>query len=83
MDSQKIFFIICGFVFLIMLVTYIKKKHRILSFIFGSLSGMTALFLLCKYGSGIGAEVPMNFFNLCGSGILGIPFVVFLAIICR
>lgn len=83
MDSQKIFFTICGFVFLIMLVTYIKKKHRILSFIFGSLSGITALFLLCRYGSEIGAEVPMNFFNLCGSGILGIPFVVFLAIICR
>ena len=83
MDIEKIFCIICGMIILVMLVTYIKRKHKILSFIFGSLSGMTALFLLCRYGSFIGAEVPLNFFNLCGSGILGIPFVVFLAIICR
>lgn len=83
MDTQKIFYIICGIVSLIMLVTYISRKHRFLSFIFGSLSGMTALFLLCRYGPEIGTDVPMNIFNFCGSGILGIPFVVFLAIICR
>ncbi len=83
MDTQKIFYIICGIVILIMLITYISRQRKLLSFIFGSLSGMTALFLLCKYGSEIGIDVPMNVFNLCGSGILGIPFVVFLAIICR
>ncbi len=83
MDTQKIFYIICGIVILIMLITYISRQRKLLSFIFGSLSGVTALFLLCKYGSEIGIDVPMNVFNFCGSGILGIPFVVFLAIICR
>ncbi|MDE5946775.1 MAG: pro-sigmaK processing inhibitor BofA family protein [Oscillospiraceae bacterium] len=83
MESEKIFYIICGIVSLLMLVIYISRRRRFLSFIFGSLAGMTALFLVCKYGSQIGIEIPLNIFNFCGSGILGIPFVVFLAIICR
>jgi len=66
-----------------MLITYISRRKRLLSFIFGSAGGIIALFLVCRYGSEIGINIPMNIFNLCGSGILGIPFVVFLAIICQ
>lgn len=83
MDSEKIFYIICAIAVLLMLIVYITRKRRVLSFIFGSVSGMTALFLLCRCGAEIGVDVPFNVFNLCGSGVLGIPFVVFLAIICR
>ena len=46
-----------------------------------SLTGLVALFLINKYGVFIGADIPVNIFNLSGSIILGVPFVICLAVL--
>ena len=44
-------------------------------------TGFIALVLVNKYGFMIGADIPLNTFNICGSAVLGVPFVVCLVII--
>ena len=66
-----------------MLIAYASRRKKLLSFLFGTVSGMFAFFLVCRYGCEIGIEIPMNIFNFVGSGVLGIPFVVLLAIVCH
>lgn len=48
---------------------------------YGAVTGLAALFLLNKYGCYIGAELPLDLFDLCGSAVLGVPFVVCLVIL--
>ncbi|MDE6664879.1 MAG: pro-sigmaK processing inhibitor BofA family protein [Ruminococcus sp.] len=81
MRTDLIFTLICTGVVLIMLVYYMKRERKILSFVFGAFTGAAALFILNKYGGFIGADIPLNIFNVSGSAILGVPFVVGLVLL--
>lgn len=81
MRNDLIFWLICGVAVLVMLVYYSRRDRKILSFIFGSFTGMTALFILNRYGGAIGAEIPLNIFNVGGSAFLGVPFVAGLVVL--
>lgn len=79
--AENIFRGLCAAVILIMLIYYIKREHRIRSLLFGGLTGAAALIILNKYGGFIGVDVPLNIFNFAGSTVLGVPFVICLAIL--
>lgn len=81
MNTDKIFYIICGVVAVIMLIYYIRRKKRLISAFFGSFSGLAVLFIMNRFGGDLGADLPLNTFNVCGSMILGIPFVALMIII--
>lgn len=81
MNTETIFFLTCAAVVLIMIIYYGKRQKRFSTAIFGTLTGLAALILVNKYGGIIGAELPLNVFNLCGSAVLGVPFVACLIII--
>lgn len=76
MGTEMIFNIACAAAVLIMAGYYMKRRRKLLSFIFGSLTGIAALFAVNSYGYLIGADLPLNLFNVCGSSVLGVPFVI-------
>lgn len=81
MQTDLIFWLICGIAVLIMLVYYSRRDRKVLSFIFGAFTGMVALFILNRYGGAVGAEIPLNVFNVGGSAVLGVPFVAGLVVL--
>lgn len=81
MTAEQLFYVLCGVTMVIMFVYYIRRKRRLLSAFFGMFSGFAALLLVNRFGGCIGAELPLNLFNLCGSMVLGIPFVAFMIIV--
>lgn len=58
-----------------------RRKHRLLSAIYGAVTGIGALLLMNCFGGYIGIELPLNAFNLAGSGLLGAPFVVMVTLL--
>ena len=80
MDIEMLFKILCGIVVIIMMIYYFKQQKKLLSFIIGAFTGGAALLIVNKYGSILGANIPLNLFNILGSIILGVPFVVFIVI---
>ncbi|MCM1133512.1 MAG: pro-sigmaK processing inhibitor BofA family protein [Ruminococcus flavefaciens] len=81
MNTETIFFMTCAVAVLIMIIYYSRRRKKISSVLFGVITGLTALVLVNKYGCVIGAELPLNAFNICGSAVLGVPFVAGLIII--
>lgn len=81
MNTEAIFFMTCAAVVLIMAVYYGGRRKKFSSALFGIITGLAALILVNKYGGIIGAELPLNVFNICGSAVLGVPFVACLIII--
>lgn len=75
MSAETIFYLVCGVSAAIMLVYYLKRKRKVTSLLFGSVSGLTALLLTNYFGASAGADIPLNLFNVCGSAVLGVPFV--------
>ena len=80
METDTLFKIICGAVTVIMLIYYLRREKKLMSMLVGAVTGGAALFIVNKYGVFIGAEVPINLFNLVGSAVLGVPFVIFIVI---
>lgn len=81
MTAENIFYGVCAAAVLVMLIYYIKRERKLFSALFGALTGAAALIILNKYGSFIGADVPLNVFNVIGSAVLGVPFVICLVIL--
>lgn len=81
MRTDLIFGLLCTVVVLVMLVYYMRRERKVLSFVFGAFTGAVALFILNKYGGFIGADIPLNLFNVSGSTVLGVPFVVGIVIL--
>ncbi|MBQ8297372.1 MAG: pro-sigmaK processing inhibitor BofA family protein [Ruminococcus sp.] len=81
MTADQIFKGVCAAVIFVMLIYYIRRERKLRSILFGALTGAAALFILNKYGGYIGVEIPLNVFNLAGSTILGVPFVICLVIL--
>lgn len=80
MSTDMIFRSLCGAVSVIMMIYYFRREKKLLSFLVGAVTGGAALFLVNKYGTIVGIDIPLNLFNTAGSLILGVPFVVFLVI---
>ena len=81
MTADVIFRIACAAVILIMLIYYMRRKKRLLSILTGAITGLAALILLNKFGEFAGIDVALNTFNLVGSSVLGVPFVITLVIL--
>lgn len=81
MTAEQLFYVVCGVTAVIMFIYYIRRKRRLVSAFFGVFSGFAALLLVNRFGGYIGAELPLNLFNLCGSMVLGIPFVALMIIV--
>ncbi len=63
-----------------MIVYYMRCKHKIGAFLWGSLSGIGVLTAAHYLGGAIGFAPELNLFNIMQAGILGIPGVVMMAI---
>ncbi len=81
MNTDLIFYIACGVSAAVMVIYYLKRKHKITSAIFGTVSGITALLITNRFGGAVGADLPLNTFNFLGSAVLGAPFVAGMVII--
>lgn len=75
-----IFWSLCAVAILAMTVYYFTRLKRFKTAIFGVFTGMAALLLLNFFGGGFGVKLPLNLFNVCGSAILGVPFVICIVI---
>ena len=80
METETIFKLLCGAVVTIMLIYYLRREKKLMSVLTGVVTGGAALFIVNKYGAFIGADVPLNLFNVLGSAVLGVPFVIFIVI---
>ena len=81
MNGEMLFYIICAAVVIAVLVYYAGRRRRLLSVFFGAFSGLAALMLLNMFGEKIGVQLSLNLFNVCGSAVLGVPFVAAAVII--
>lgn len=63
-----------------MIIYYMRCKHKIAAFLWGSLSGVSVLTAAHYLGGVIGFAPELNLFNIMQAGILGIPGVVMLAV---
>lgn len=81
MTVEMIFRIICVAAVLVMVIYYVRRKRRILSLLTGAITGFAALVLINKYGGLAGISISLNTFNISGSTVLGVPFVIGLVLI--
>lgn len=81
MTAETIFKAICTAVAVIMLIYYLRREKKAFSVLFGALTGITALTIVNKYGGMLDIEIPLNLFNVGGSVVLGVPFVICLVIL--
>ena len=80
MNTEVIFTAVCAVLTIIIIIYYSKRPNRVLSVLFGTFTGIASLLLLSRYGRTIGLEAMLNPFNLAGSAVLGIPYVIGIAI---
>jgi hypothetical protein len=80
MNTEVLFVLVCSVVVLIMGIYYMSRRNRVRAFLFGSLTGLAALFILERWGGSFNTVLPLNAFNVCGSAVLGVPFVIMLVI---
>ena len=67
------YWMLWGMSILIFILFYIKRQKPVRTFLLGSITGLTALFLLHFYGEMIGYAPTLSITNLLTSTILGIP----------
>ncbi len=80
MNADTIFIFLCIAVTAIIIVYYLKREKKLIYVLTGALTGSAALFIINRYGTVFSLEINLNLFNIIGSVILGVPFVVFLVI---
>lgn len=81
MGTEAIFYTVCAAAALIMIIYYARRRRKLSSALFGGSTGLAALLLMNLFGGAVGVYLPLNLFNVCGSVILGAPFVAGLVII--
>lgn len=80
LETNTIFIVGCTAAAAAMVIYYLRKRRNTASFIAGTVSGIVSLFLLEKVSDLFSLNIPLNLFNIAGSLILGVPYVVILAI---
>lgn len=83
MTAEMIFKALCIVVSIIMLIYYLRREKKVFSVLFGALTGIAALTIVNKYGGLLDIEIPLNLFNVGGSVVLGVPFVICLVILAQ
>ena len=78
--AEIIFWSLCGIAVLAMAVYYMTRLKRLRSIFYGALTGIISLFLVNYFGGRFCVNLPLNIFNVTGSIILGIPFVICMVI---
>lgn len=73
---NMIFWSLCAVAVLAMTVYYLTRLKRLKTAFFGAFTGTAALLLLNSFGGGFGVALPLNLFNVCGSTVLGVPFLI-------
>ncbi len=81
MNTEIIFYSVCALTAAIMFIYIRRRKKWLSTAIFGVVSGLAALFLINSFGGGFGVHIPLNTFNVCGSVVLGVPFVAAIVIL--
>lgn len=81
MNTDILFAAVCTVAVLIMVIYYLKCKKRLRALIFGAMTGLAALFILNKFGGNFDTRLPLNAFNLAGSAVLGVPFVICMVVL--
>lgn len=76
-----VFRVLGGLLTLIMLGYYIRRRRRVLSALIGSLSGLAALWAVCRWGGMLGIFIRPDWFTVITSAVLGIPGVIFIIIV--
>ncbi len=76
-----IFGSMCAVAVLAMTIYYITRLKRGRTFIYGALTGFISLLLLNMFGNRLGIIMPLNIFNVSGSILLGVPFVICMVIL--
>lgn len=76
-----IFWSLCAVAVIAMTVYYVTRLKRWRTFVYGALTGFVSLILLNIFGNGLGITMPLNIFNVSGSIILGVPFVICMVIL--
>ena len=72
------YWLLWGISILIFILFYIKRQKPVRTFLLGSVTGLTALFLLHFYGEAIGYAPTLSITNLLTSTIFGIPGTAFI-----
>ena len=73
----EIFFTgICIAAAAIMTVYHLTRRNKLGSIAGSALTGLTALCILSHFGERFGTDIPLNPFNIAGSSILGVPFLI-------
>ena len=79
--NEVIFWSIWGILGGIMFFYYLRRRHRIRSFLVGAGSGILALLLVHYGGSFIGYVPSLNLLHLLQSVILGVPGVILMTVL--
>ena len=74
--SDIIFAGICIAAAAIIIIYHFTRRNRWGSIISSTLTGVSALCLLSHFGSRFGTDITLNVFNIFGSVILGVPFLL-------
>ncbi|MBQ1463488.1 MAG: pro-sigmaK processing inhibitor BofA family protein [Ruminococcus sp.] len=81
MTTDTIFGLVCGLAAAAVIIYYSRQKKRLSHVLFGTMTGLAALCLVSHFGGYFGAALPLNPFNVCGSALLGVPFVVCMVVL--
>ncbi|MBQ8180716.1 MAG: pro-sigmaK processing inhibitor BofA family protein [Ruminococcus sp.] len=75
-----IFWSLCCASVVVMMIYYATRLKRLKTVIYGVATGIISLLLINYFGEMIGTSLPLNLFNVSGSIILGVPFVICMVI---
>ncbi len=78
--GKIIFWSLCGTALLVMIIYYATRLKRLKTVIYGVVTGIVSLLLVNYFGRRFGTDLPLNIFNVSGSIILGVPFVICMVI---
>lgn len=79
--EQTIFWGIWGALGSIMFLYYMRRVHKIRSFLAGACSGLLALLLVHYAGTWIGYSPALNLLHVLQAGILGVPGVILMVVL--
>lgn len=75
-----IFAAVCAAAVLVMALYYIIHGRSLPELLKGSLSGIAALVILNRFSGELAVCAPLNAFNVSGSAVLGVPYVIILVV---
>ncbi len=79
--EQTIFWGIWGVLGSMMFLYYMRRVHKIRSFLAGACSGLLALLLVHYAGTWIGYSPALNLLHVLQAGILGVPGVILMVVL--